>query len=483
MEVIAEMVQEAEKLHANGKAPGSKTDIPPYWTPKSAGNSRDQVDKIMARATDEKVRFVNLQFTDLMGIVKSVAIPLHQFEDACLNGKWFDGSSIEGFARIAESDMFLVPDLATWAVMPWERDEESTARAICWVYKPNGDLFEGDPRAVLSRALDYAATLGYRFNTGPELEFFLFKTNGGSISPDTHDAGGYFDLSGDLGADVRKDMVNALEGMGIKVETSHHEVARGQHEIDFEYDHALSTADSAVTLKYTLKAIAAEKNLHCTFMPKPIFGINGSGMHTHQSLAGLEGDENLFAAPDDPYGISPLAKKFIAGQLKHARGMCAILAPLVNSYKRLVPGYEAPVYISWARVNRSALIRVPKNRPNKPQAARIELRCPDPSCNPYLAFAVMLRSGLEGIEKDFEVPEPVEENLYHFDDSERRRRNIQMLPATLPEALGEMERDELVRETLGDHVVERLLEAKRAEWDEFRMFVTQWELDRYLEVY
>jgi glutamine synthetase len=453
------------------------------WLPESAGNDPRTVKKVLDRADKEKVRFINLQFTDLMGIVKSVAIPIHQFEDACINGKWFDGSSIEGFARIAESDMFLVPDLTTWAVMPWEKEEESTARAICWVYNPNGDMFEGDPRMVLARALDHAAALGYKFNTGPELEFFLFKMRDGNITQDTHDVGGYFDLTGDLGADVRKDMVNALEGMGIKVETSHHEVARGQHEIDFEYDNALATADSAVTLKYTLKAIAAEHNLHCTFMPKPIFGINGSGMHTHQSLSDLESGDNLFAAPDDAYGISPLAKKFIAGQLKHARGMSAVLAPLVNSYKRLVPGYEAPVYISWARVNRSALIRVPKNRPNKPQAARIELRCPDPTCNPYLAFAVMLRAGLEGIEKDFEVPEPVEENLYHFDESERKRRNIRTLPATLAEALDEMEADELVCETLGEHIVERLVEAKREEWNEFRMRVTQWELDRYLDMY
>jgi glutamine synthetase len=453
------------------------------WTPESAGNKPSEVSKLIAQAEAAKVRFVNLQFTDLMGIVKSVAIPIHQFEDACINGKWFDGSSIEGFARIAESDMFLVPDLKTWAIMPWEIGEESTARAICWVYNPNGELFEGDPRMVLARAMDYAAALGYKLNTGPELEFFLFKKNGGDISEETHDFGGYFDLTGDLGADVRKDMVNALEGMNIKVETSHHEVAKGQHEIDFEYDNALATADNAVTLKYTLKAIAAEKGLHCTFMPKPIFGINGSGMHTHQSLSDLDNGKNRFADADDTYGISPMAKKYIAGQLKHARGMCAILAPLVNSYKRLVPGYEAPVYISWARVNRSALIRVPKNRPNKPGAARIELRCPDPSCNPYLAFAIMLRAGLDGIENDIEVPEPVEENLYHFDESERRRRNIKTLPGSLIEALDEMEKDELVRETLGDHITDRLIEAKTDEWNEFRMRVTQWELDRYLEVY
>lgn len=455
------------------------------WTPESAGNKSDVVAQHIAQAERENVRFVNLQFTDLMGVVKSVAIPLHQFEDACVNGKWFDGSSIEGFARIAESDMFLVPDLSTWAIMPWERGAESTARAICWVYNPNGSLFEGDPRMVLARAMDYAANLGYKFNTGPELEFFLFKNTIGDISSTTHDVGGYFDLTGDLGANVRKDMVNALEGMGIKVETSHHEVARGQHEIDFEYADGLASADASVTLKYTLKAIAAQHGLHCTFMPKPIFGINGSGMHTHQSFADIEGVKgNLFANEEDTeYGLSTIAKKYIAGQLKHARGMSAVLAPLVNSYKRLVPGYEAPVYISWARVNRSALIRVPKNRPGKTAAARIELRCPDPTCNPYLAFAVMLRAGLDGIENDIEVPEPVEENLYHFDENERRRRNIQTLPGSLHEALQEMEKDELVRETLGDHITDRLLEAKTAEWNEYRMSVSQWELDRYLDAY
>lgn len=468
------------RINGQDSVKGSKR----YWLPESAGNEQKAVDTVMSKAEEDHIRFVNLQFTDLMGIVKSVAIPIHQFEDACLNGKWFDGSSIEGFVRIAESDMFLVPDLSTWAVMPWERGEESTARAICWVYNPNGDLFEGDPRHVLGRALDYAANLGYKFSTGPELEFFLFRTREGVGTMETHDAGSYFDLTGDLGATVRKDMVNALEGMGIKVETSHHEVARGQHEIDFEYDNALTTADNAVTLKYTLKAIAAEHGLQCTFMPKPIFGINGSGMHTHQSLSGIDGEGgNLFSDADDQYGLSQLGKKYIAGQLKHARGMCAVLAPLVNSYKRLVPGYEAPVYISWARTNRSALIRVPKNRPNKPQAARVELRCPDPASNPYLAFAVMLRAGLEGIERDYDVPEPVEENLYHFDETERRRRNIQTLPGSLIEALGEMERDELVRETLGDHIMDRLLEAKRDEWNAFRMQVTQWELDRYLDIY
>ncbi|MDQ3703700.1 MAG: type I glutamate--ammonia ligase, partial [Chloroflexota bacterium] len=360
----------------------------------------------------------------------------------------------------------------------------TTARVICDVFTPEGEPFPGDPRYVLRRALREVEALGYRFNTGPELEFFLLQLGtDGSVSLNPHDEGGYFDLSTDLASQVRKEMVNALEALGITVETSHHEVASGQHEIDFQYDDALKTADNAVTFRYTLKAVARKFGLHATFMPKPIFGINGSGMHTHQSLTDLDESGNLFADADDAYGLAPIAKQYIAGQLKHARGMCAVLAPLVNSYKRLVPGYEAPVYISWARTNRSALIRVPKNRPGKPQAARVELRCPDPSANPYLAFAVMLRAGLEGIEKGYEAPDPVEENLYHFDESERVRRNIQTLPGSLDEALREMEKDELVRETLGDHITERLLEAKRAEWDDFRMRVTQWEIDRYLDIY
>jgi glutamine synthetase len=467
------------------------------------------IEETLKRAEQEQVRFINLQFTDLMGIVKSVTIPLHQLEDCARNGKWFDGSSIEGFARIAESDMFLIPDLQTFAVMPWERDtfpgyrngngnghsspngherlagREGTtaARIICWVYNPNGEIFAGDPRAVLARALDYAAKLGYAYNTGPELEFYLFKPENGLLTTNTHDTGGYFDLSEDEGNYVRKDMVNALEAMGIKVETSHHEVGPGQHEIDFEYSDALSTADNAVTFKYTLKAVAAAHGLHATFMPKPVFGLAGNGMHTHQSLAALEGGKNLFGDMDDPYNLTPLAKQFIAGQLAHARAIASITNPTVNSYKRLVPGYEAPVYVSWARVNRSALIRIPKINPVKPQAARIELRCPDPSCNPYLAFAVMLRAGLEGIERNLPVPEPVEENLYHFDESERARRNITTLPGSLAEALDELEGDELIRETLGEHVYERFLEAKRQEWDEFRIRVTPWEVERYLDAY
>jgi len=450
-----------------------------------ADNDRDTLkQQTLARAEKEGVRFVNLQFTDVVGMVKSVTIPIHQLEDCIDHGKWFDGSSIEGFARIAESDMYLDPDLTTFAVIPWERGQDITAKVICDVYTPEGEPFPGDPRHVLRRALREAEAMGYRFNTGPELEFFLLRLDSdGTVSLNPHDEGGYFDLTTDLASQVRKEMVNALESLGITVETSHHEVATGQHEIDFQYDDALKTADNAVTFRYTLKAVARRFGLHATFMPKPIFGINGSGMHTHMSLSDPGSGRNLFADPNDEYGLSDLAKRFAAGVLVHARGMSAVLAPLVNSYKRLVPGYEAPVYVSWARVNRSALIRVPKISAGKPQSARIELRCPDPSCNPYLAFAVMLRAGLDGIKRSLPVPAPVEENLYEFDAAMLARHNVQTLPGSLDEALDELEHDELVRDTLGPHVYERFVEAKRQEWDEYRMQVSRWEIDRYLEIF
>jgi glutamine synthetase len=439
---------------------------------------------VLEQAERERVRFVNLQFTDVVGLVKSVTIPVHQLEDCIDHGKWFDGSSIEGFARIAESDMYLDPDLSTFSVIPWERGPDTTAKVICNVYTPEGEPFPGDPRHVLRRALREAEALGLRFNTGPELEFFLLRLNAdGGVSLEPQDEGGYFDLSTDLASQVRKEMVNALEALGITVETSHHEVATGQHEIDFQYDDALKTADNAVTFRYTLKAVARKFGLHATFMPKPLYGINGSGMHTHMSLAEIGSGRNLFADANDEYGLSDQAKRFAAGVLAHARGMSAILAPLVNSYKRLVPGYEAPVYVSWARVNRSALIRVPKISAGKPQSARIELRCPDPSCNPYLAFAVMLRAGLDGIQRNLPVPAPVEENLYEFDSSMLARHNVQTLPGSLREALDELERDELVRDTLGPHVFERFMEAKRQEWEDYRMRVTPWEVERYLEIF
>lgn len=441
------------------------------------------VEQIIVQAEQARVRHINLQFSDILGVVKSVTVPLSQFPAAIEHGKWFDGSSIEGFARIAESDMFLQPDLSTFAVLPWERAGEGMARVLCWVYSPNGDLFPGDPRVVLQHVLDEARELGYRFNVGPELEFFLFNIDeSGRVSALPHDRGSYFDYTTDQAAHVRMEMVNALNAIGIDVETDHHEVAAGQHEIDFRYTDGLRAADNVITARYTLKAIALRNRLHATFMPKPIGGINGSGMHCHQSLADFEGN-NCFADESDENGLSELAKYFIAGQLAHARGMSAVLSPLVNSYKRFVPGFEAPNYVSWARFNRSTLIRVPKVRPSQMTATRLELRCPDPSCNPYLAFAVMLKAGLDGIKRQLPLPEPIEENVYQFDESELNRRNIELLPLTLGEALDELRKDEVIQSALGDHVLERFLEAKNLEWTSFRSDVSRWELDRYLENY
>jgi glutamine synthetase len=446
----------------------------------------------MKLAEERNLRFVSLQFTDIVGQVKSVQVPMHQLESAVEHGKWFDGSSIEGFARIAESDMFLVPDLDTFSPIPWElgfgadgSEELATgsARVICDVFTPNGDPFPGDPRWVLRRQIERAKALGYTFNTGPELEFFLLRRANGTVEPLPHDAAGYFDLSEDLGTEVRKEMMNALEEFGIRVETAHHEVATGQHEIDFEYADALRTADNAVTFKTTLKAVAASHGLYATFMPKPFFGINGSGMHTHQSLWDDRRKANVFSDPKDPYGLSETARQYIAGTLEHARGMIAVLAPLVNSYKRLVPGYEAPVYVGWARINRSALIRIPQISKGQADSVRIELRCPDPASNPYLAFAAMLAAGLDGIERKLEPPDPVEENLYHFDAAKLESRRIRQLPGTLREALDELAADEVIRDALGDHVFERFLEAKTEEWDEYRTQVSGWEVERYLEAF
>ena len=440
-------------------------------------------------AEERNLRYVSLQFTDIVGHVKSVQVPMHQLEEAVEHGKWFDGSSIEGFARIAESDMFLVPDLDTFAAIPWEPGvgtngsedlATGSARVICDVFTPNGDPFPGDPRGVLKRQLARAKDKGFILNTGPELEFFLLKRDNGIVEPLPHDAAGYFDLSEDLGTEVRKEMMNALEAFGIKVETAHHEVATGQHEIDFQYADALRTADNAITFKTTLKAVAATKGLYATFMPKPFFGINGSGMHTHQSLWDVKKDRNAFSEPKDDYGLSETARQYIAGVLEHARGMIAVLAPLVNSYKRLVPGYEAPVYVAWSRRNRSALIRVPLYHPGKEQATRCEIRSPDPACNPYLCFAGLLQAGLEGIEKGYELPEPMERNLYDLTHDEREQAGIEQLPETLGEAIEITAESELVKKALGDHIFPRYVELKREEWEEYRIQVSQWELDRYL---
>jgi len=454
----------------------------------------DALSKIEA-AREANVRFVQLQFTDIMGIVKSVTIPLHQLGGSVEHGTWFDGSSIEGFMRIAESDQYLKPDMDTFAIIPWQPGHgdlgsgplgsRGTARVICDVYTPNGEPFAGDPRFVLKRQLERAKKLGYVWNTGPELEFFLFRRDeDGEIKPLPHDAAGYFDFSTDLAQEVRQDMVNALEAFNIRVEAAHHEVAPGQHEIDFEYADGLRTADNAVTFKFTLKAIAQLHGLYATFMPKPIAGINGSGMHTHQSLYSIADERNAFADARNKYGLSPIARQYMAGILAHARGMCAVLAPLVNSYKRLVPGYEAPTYLTWGRINRSALIRVPMVSPGRSvEATRVEVRCPDPSSNTYLAFAVMLAAGLDGIEKEMELGEPVEESLFEMEAERIAEKGIKELPGTLGEAIQELEADKVVSDALGDHVLTRYVEAKRAEWDEYRTQVTSWEVDRYLDAF
>ncbi|MFC1651565.1 glutamine synthetase family protein [Patescibacteria group bacterium] len=438
---------------------------------------------IFTQVKKDKIKFIQLQFTDIFGVVKSLTISTNHLKGALEHGTWFDGSSIEGFARIAESDLFLKPDIETYAVIPWlESEEGNTARFICDIYKPDGKPFEGDPRYILKKILKEAKEIGFEYNTGPELEFFLFKKENG-LKPLPHDTGGYFDLSTDRAYDIRREVTNALEKFGINVEVSHHEVAKGQHEICFRYDNALKTADNAVTLRSTLKAIAQKHDLHATFMPKPITEINGSGMHVHQSLFNLKTKKNVFYDSKDKYKLSKTAYSFIAGQLQHIKGMSAILSPTVNSYKRLVPGYEAPVYISWARMNRSSLIRIPRVFENRPEATRVEIRCPDPSCNVYLAFAVMLKAGLEGIKKNLKAPKPVEEDVYNLDEAGRAKNNIDTLPYSLWYAIKELKKDKLAQEALGKHTYERYIEAKTKEWDEFRLQVTKWELDKYLEVY
>ncbi len=439
--------------------------------------------EVLEKAKADGVKFVSLQFTDVVGTIKNVTIPVWRLEEALKYGIWFDGSSIEGFARICESDMFLKPDPATYCLLPWEPEERRTARIICDVHRLDGQPFEGDPRFVLKRAMEAARRKGYIYNTGPEIEFFLFKMDSlPQVRPVPHDVGGYFDFSPrDLASEVREEIALALGQMGIEVEMGHHECAPGQHEIDFRYDNALTSADNCMTFKYTVKAVARKHNLYATFMPKPIFGVEGSGMHTHQSLFTLEGD-NAFFDPEDRYGLSKLAYNFMAGQMEHARALAAIVAPTVNSYKRLTPGYEAPVYICWGQINRSALIRIPRCSPGRKDTARLELRCPDPSCNPYLAFAAMLWAGLDGIERALTPPSPVEQNAYEFDDLTRRKLNITTLPGTLEEALDELERDEVLKKALGEHIYRAFVRAKRAEWEEYRVQVTDWELRRYLEV-
>jgi glutamine synthetase len=438
---------------------------------------------LLARVKADNIKFISYQFTDVTGAVKSVDAPVNQLETALEDGVWFDGSSVEGFARIQESDMHLIIDPDTYAVLPWTAPELRRARLFCDIHTPAGQPFEGDPRGVLKRALAKTAERGWTYNVGPEPEFFLFRRNGGEkINPVPHDIGSYFDFSADDEAvRVRTELMDALAGMGLEVEVGHHEVAIGQHEIDFRFADALRTADNVLTLKYTVKAIAAKHGLIASFMPKPIFGINGSGMHCHQSLFDSKGN-NVFYNETDEYRLSETAYSFIAGQLAHARALAAVVAPSINSYKRLVPGYEAPVYIGWAQQNRSALIRIPRYTPGRNKAMRAELRFPDPSANPYLAFAAMLSTALDGIDRKLKPPKPLNNiNVYHLDEDERAKLGIASLPGSLAEALDELSRDEVIQAALGQNVYESFVRAKRSEWDEFRIGVTDWELERYLE--
>jgi glutamine synthetase len=431
---------------------------------------------------EENVKFISLQFSDVTGAVKSVDMPVRHLEDALKDGVWFDGSSVEGFARIQESDMLLVLDPDTYAVLPWSPEGSRRARIFCDIYTPKGEPFEGDPRGTLKRQLKSLEEKGWTYNIGPEPEFFLFKKENG-VHPVPHDTGSYFDFSSfDEAVVVRTALMEALDGMGLEVEVGHHEVALGQHEIDFRFADALKTADNVLTLKYTVKAIAAQHGLVASFMPKPVFGINGSGMHCHQSLFDKKSGENLFFDPNDAAHLSKTAYSFIAGQLAHARALAAVVAPTVNSYKRLVPGYEAPVYIGWAQQNRSALIRIPRYTEGRDKAVRAELRFPDPSANPYLAFTVMLAAALDGIERGLEAPKPLNNiNLYHLDAKERKKLGVKELPGSLAEALGELEKDALLKDALGEVTYEAFLRAKYEEWDEFRLRVSDYEIERYLE--
>jgi glutamine synthetase len=439
--------------------------------------------EILNRVKEDGIKYISYQFVDINGVVKSVDAPVERLEIAMDDGIWFDGSSVEGFSRIQESDMHLRIDLDSYAILPWSPDEMRRARFFCDIYTPDGKPFEGDPRGMLRKSLTALKERGYIYNVGTEPEFFLFRHNeNGGTHPLPHDVGGYFDFSpNDDAVRVRTELMDALRSMGLEVEVGHHEVALGQHEIDFEFTDALRTADNVVTMKTTVKAIADRHGLVASFMPKPVFGINGSGMHCHQSLSDLKGN-NCFHDAADAYGLSKLAYSFIAGQLKHARGMSAVLAPTVNSYKRLVPGYEAPVYIGWAQVNRSALIRIPFAPPGKSKAVRAELRCPDSSSNPYLAFMVMLAAALDGIDNNLTPPDPLNNiNVYELDAAERSAHNVLSLPGSLNEALGEMEKDEMLHSALGDVLYQAFLRARSDEWDAYRIAVTDWEIKRYLE--
>jgi glutamine synthetase len=444
--------------------------------------TKDKKDKdyVMRKVQEHDVKFIRLWFTDMLGILKSFAITVEELAEALEEGMGFDGSSIQGYARIDESDMIAMPDPTTFTLLPWRPTEQSAvARMFCDILSPGGEPYPGDPRWVLKQNLRRAAEKGFTFYVGPELEYFYFESSDGK--PKVLDHGGYFDLTPlDVATDLRRETVLTLEEMGIGVEYSHHEVARSQHEIDLRYTDALTMADNAMTHRLVTKEIALKHGVYATFMPKPLFGENGSGMHTHQSL--FKGDENAFFDPKDKYHLSETCYRYIAGLLKHSHEICLVCAQWVNSYKRLVPGYEAPVYLSWAIRNRSDLIRVPQYKPGKEKATRIEYRSPDPACNPYLTFAVMLAAGLEGIEKSYKCPPPVERNVYEMTEQEREEAGIGTLPADLGHAIEAAEGSALLRKTLGDHVFEKLIQNKKIEWDNYRAQVSEYELDRYLPI-
>lgn len=437
-----------------------------------------KADEVLKIVKEKKVDNIQLWFTDLLGFLKCVTITDSELEGALDHGKGFDGSSITGYAEAEESDILAKPDPATFQLLPWEPEEEPVGRMFCDILNPDKTPFPGDPRYVLKKVLKEAAELGFTYYIGPELEYFYFKSN---KQPEILDEGGYFDVvPDDLANRLRKRTVKVLEEMGIPVEASHHEVAPSQHEIDLRYQDALTMADYTMTYRMVVKEIAQQEGVYATFMPKPLFGVNGSGMHVHQSL--FKGETNAFFDPEDKCHLSPMAKSFIAGQLKYAREISSIMSQWVNSYKRLIPGYEAPVYVSWSQRNRTALVRVPMYRPGNEQATRAELRCPDPACNPYLTFAVILAAGLEGIKNKYELAPPVEPNIYHMEPEEREHRGLTSLPVSLFEAIKETEKSLLVKKTLGEHIFPRFLHNKQKEWDNYRTKVTSHEIETYFSV-
>lgn len=437
--------------------------------------------EVLEKAREAGVKFVRLQFTDIFGVLKNVAITVEQLGKALDGELMFDGSSIHGFTRIEESDMYLRPDPSTFVVFPWRPREGAVARLICDIYNPDGTPFQGDPRYALKKALAEAKEMGYTMNVGPECEFFLFQVDqNGRPTTTTHDKAGYFDMTPvDMGENARRYMVLTLEEMGFEIEASHHEVAPGQHEIDFKYSDALDVADKIMTFKFVVRTIAQRHGLHATFMPKPIFGINGSGMHMNQSLFTLDG-ENAFYDPSTPDQLSETARYYIGGLIKHARAFAALTNSNVNSYKRLVPGYEAPCYVAWSLANRSSLIRIPAKRG---MSTRVELRNPDPSCNPYLAIAAALKAGLDGIKNKIAPPAPTERNIYHMSVEDRDLEGIVSLPASLQEAIQELQANPVISSVLGDHILKNFVSGKQAEWDEFRTAVHQWEINKYLTLY